>query len=88
MSFKPVDFSEEKEELLEKADVLRKGKEAAVKTEEQVQFEKVIDEVEEFLDSVARGLSPFGRIPIQLDSLLCTRALGEMRKVFFDTFCP
>lgn len=85
MGFEPVDFSEEKKELEEKLSRSRKGDSAHEKSKEVMQFDKVSQEIAEFIESVAEGSSPFRKQPVQKNTLICTKVLERIKRLKHPT---
>jgi len=81
MPYKPVDFSSEKRMIEEEFNKAKKGEKAYKKEEVVVQFEKKVNEIEEFIDVVCNGFSPFRKTPIQPHTLLCTKVLEKIKKL-------
>jgi len=78
MTFKPVDFSEEKAELQKQVGTNEKGS-AVNEPEEIAHFKTLAQEIDEFILSAAEGMTPFLRTPIQSSTLICTKVLGRLR---------
>lgn len=79
MIFDPVDFSEEKNKIKKTLQEKQKGKAESNREPITINFNNLVKDIEEFLDSAIRGMTSFTPHPLQKNTLICIKIFDRIK---------